>query len=285
MLQLLQHAHCVQVQQPCTCTCSAAAVMHCCESEQQTVQHCAAVLLHAVTDDPDGVSCAGCIHTAAHTLLSTTIHTNAFCSLHKCICQFRQIHLEIWTNTFCGSAHHPHSTLALSMHQPDRKEERWEGGVWVGKCTIEQRKFYTVDKNSPQCRKLLYFTPCRVYSRAASQAAVHWKLGCLMMWSFLLSECTLSMSFGNFLVLIGTFLSWLVVFGALSWYLIWSHTMWRRRAAFSCQNAVHCHTELMKALILWWPRGALRPLSILYLTWISWLDPRLPSWLWSLVHH
>ena len=43
---------------------------------------CSIVLLqqqqHAVTDDPDGVSCAGCIHTPAHTLLSATIHTNTF---------------------------------------------------------------------------------------------------------------------------------------------------------------------------------------------------------------
>ena len=152
-----QHVHCA----------SATTALHmlCCSSSLAlrvgSSRLCSIVLLllllHAVTDDPDGVSCAGCIHTPAHTLLSTTIHTNTFYSLYKYIVQFRQVHLAILTNTFCASAvpPHPHSTLSLNaLARPQRRalgRRVWASPDWQ-MYTVHCTAVVTQWRKSPQCK-------------------------------------------------------------------------------------------------------------------------------------
>ena len=157
MLQLHVHVHVHQQHVHCA---SATAALHmlCCSSSLAlwvgSSRLCSIVLLlllHAVTDDPDGVSCAGCIHTPAHTLLSTTIHTNTFCSLYKYILQFRQVHLAILTNTFSASAVHPHPHSTLSLNASARPQRR-ALGRWVRASTDWQMYNSGEKLHSEKCK-------------------------------------------------------------------------------------------------------------------------------------
>ena len=126
-------AHALLQQQPCTV-----------RGQQQIVQHCAAA---ACSDWWSRRSFLRGLHphTRPHSTLNynstiiqihLALYTNTFCSLDKYIWQFWQIHL---VHLQCTPTHTLH---CLSMHQPDRKEERWgvgSGLQLIGKCTTVEK--------------------------------------------------------------------------------------------------------------------------------------------------